>query len=85
MPELDLAQTLLEAGRRAVAQVEERARDELVHALLALRDRGQPPAQESDQRASRDRDDRADVPLAALGVIRDVLIEDLGERLERIL
>ena len=85
VPELDLAQALLEAGRRPVAQIEERARHELVDTFLPLGDRGEPPAQESDERASRDRDDRADVPLAALGVVRDVLIEDLGERLERIL
>src|SRR5206468_1773819 len=85
VPELELAQALLEAGRRAVAQIEERACHELVHAFLPLGDRGQPPTKKPDERASRDRDHRADVPLAALRVICDVLIEDLGERLERIL
>jgi hypothetical protein len=85
VPLLELAEALLQARRGPVAQIEERARHELVDALLALGDRGQPPAQQTDERAPRDRDDRADVALAALRVVRDVLIEDLGESLEGIL
>ena len=85
VPGLELPQTLLETRCRPVAQIEQRLRDELVHALLPLGDRGQPPAQQADERAARERDDGPDVALAALRVVGDVLVEDLGQRLERIL
>src|SRR5439155_8610104 len=81
---LEALQTRVEPRRRTVAQVGDRARRELVDALLALAERGRPPAQEPDDRPAREGDERSDERLAAGRVVADLFAERLGERRDRV-
>src|SRR5439155_20140272 len=81
---LEALQARVEPRRRPVAQVGDRARRELVDALLALAQRRRPPAQEPDDRPAREGDERADERLAAGRVVADLLAERLSERGDRV-
>src|SRR3989442_2513727 len=72
---LEALQTRVEPRRRTVAQVGDRASRELVDALLALAERRRPPAQEPDDRPSREGDERSHEWLAAPRAGADLFAE----------